>query len=320
MKQLAILFVLFASTGCSRKDLWVFNNFENQQKCVVESVNELRQDSSDFFVVKTYNNFGQLTHFTAQVRDEVAMNYLFDYDITYGLNKAVFKGTTKALWWVPDVYPGPDEPVDPNAPMHPEEVPDLSDLRDIEVLLDTKTRYPVEVRYAATGESLLKLKYDHRSFLSQVGNFNVTTDNQGNILSILTPPLVEEEPYYGPQQTGIWYTYSEKELPRGASQYYETPNVFINRMYTILEILNWGPIQPHRERTVLVLQIAYAEEYVPSPFMYMSYSDHQYDGKGNLMSYYIDGDTRRYLPYIELPRLETTRQINWMCRDNWVKK
>jgi hypothetical protein len=36
MKLLTILIVLFASTGCSRKDLWVFNNFENQQKCVVE--------------------------------------------------------------------------------------------------------------------------------------------------------------------------------------------------------------------------------------------------------------------------------------------
>jgi hypothetical protein len=320
MKQVAILFIVLAATGCSRKDLPVLKNFENQQKCVVESVNEHRQDSSDFFVVKTFNNYGQLTHFTAQVRDEVAMNYLFDYDVTYELNKAVFKGTTKALWWVPDVYPGPDEPVDPNASRHPEEVPELSESRDIEVLLDSKTHNPVEARYAATGESLLKLKYDYRSFLRQVGNFNVTTDNQGNILSILTPPLVEEEPYYGPQQTGIWYTYSDKQLPRGSSQYYETPNVFISRMYTILEILNWGPIQPHRERTALTLQLNYGEEYVPSPFMYMSYSDHKYDAKGNLMSYYIDGDIRRYLPYIELPRLEATRHINWMCRDNWVKK
>lgn len=311
-----ILFLLVSLiASCTKKDLWIFRNVEKTENCEAESFNADKQNSSDVFVLKTFNNYGLVTHFKAQVRDVYGMNYLFDYDITYGFNRAVLRGSTKAIWWVSDSPPeDPDTPVDPDASTHPEEDVTLRDTSAIEVVLDSKTRYPVEVKKLNTGESRLILKYDNRGFLSQVNNFIVTTDAEGNILKILTPPLVEEDPYYGPQQLGIWYTYSDKELPAGSPQYYETPNVFISPMYSMLEILNWGPIQPHRERTEMVMQIAYGEEYLPSPFLNTTYTNHQYDAKGKLISYLFEGDTRRYLPYFGSAWLSANRSLSWECR------
>lgn len=315
MRHISVLLIYLLTVSCHKKDLLIFKHIEKTENCVVESFNAEKQNSSDVYVLKTLTNYGQVTHFKAQVRDVNGMNYVYEYNITYGFNRAILKGSTKAIWWVLDNPPeDPDAYVDPDAPKHPEEDVSLRDTSTIEVILDSKTRYPLEVKNVNTGESLLKLKYDNRGYLSHVNNYIVTTDASGNILKILTPPLVEEEPYYGPQQLGIWYNYSENELPANSPHYYETPNVFISPMYSILEILNWGPIQPHRERTEMLMQIAYGEEYLPSPFLYVTYTNHQYDDKGKLIGYQFDGDIKRYLPYSGITAITATRSINWHCR------
>ncbi|HET9745785.1 MAG TPA: hypothetical protein VFP97_08735 [Chitinophagaceae bacterium] len=143
--------------------------------------------------------------------------------------------------------------------------------------------------------------------------FNVNTDNSGNILSILTPPLVEEEPYYGPQQLGIWYRYSNSVLPKGASQYYETPTIFISPAFSMLELLNWGLFQPSLERVHVTLQHGYGEEYLPSTLMDADYLNHQYDQEGNLIKYDFQGDVRRELPYQGTLGKTSVRSISWKC-------
>ena len=150
-----------------------------------------------------------------------------------------------------------------------------------------------------------------------MGSYIVTTDNRGNIISILTPKPTE--PYLYGQQLGITFTYSDSNTARKTNQYYETPYIFIHPMYSLLEVLNWGPFQPHAERTGLTLQHFYVDpelvEYnIPSPWTYANYVDHQYDEHGNLISYTFDGDlTKDYpIPYSH-ETAQRQRIINWSC-------
>ena len=315
--RIFVVFTLFLALGCTKKDIQAFKNYQKKNTCVTVSINADKQNSDDFFVVKTFDEYGIVRHLKTQIHNIYGSAILFDYDITYEDNKAIFKGSTKVYFWELDNPPSGEDPYtppDPDAPKHPEEQVEYRDTRDFEVLFDKKTRFPVEVRYVESQESVLKLIYNHKGYLSQVGNYNVTTDNRGNILSILTPPLVEEEYYYGPQQLGVRYYYSDQNVAKTTNQYYETPNIFISPMYSILEILAWGPFQPDLERISVNLQHTYGEEYLPDPTMGMSYYNHQYDQQGNLVSYSFEGDIRRALPY---PMGRDIRQLNrtieWKC-------
>lgn len=200
MRRLFILLVLAVASGCSKKDAQLFKKYQDRNRCTVVAVNVDKQHTDDFFMIKTFEN-GLLTHINTQVGDIYGTRFQMNYAIAYAQNKAVFHGSTRAFDWVPDSLPqDPDAPSDPQAPRHPEEKAELRDTRDFEILLHPKTHFPIEVRYVRGGESILKLRYNDRGFLSHVGNFIVTTDAGGNILSVLTPRLEEEEPYYGPQQ------------------------------------------------------------------------------------------------------------------------
>lgn len=323
MRQIAPLVILLLSIGCTKKDIQAFKNKHNKSQCEVVSVNADKQNSDDYFVIKTFNQQGMLIHIKAQIRDVHNVTSRFDYDITYTGNKAIFKGSRKLYDWIPDTPPDPNVPWDPYAPSHPEEMTDGRDTLDFEILTDKKTSNPVEVRHTQSGQSLLKVFYDAKGYLSRVETgsttYYATTDDRGNILSLLTPPLVEEYYYYGPQQLGVHYIYNNQDVAKGANHYYEAPAIYISPMYSLLEILGWGPFQPNRERTAVTIQIGYVEEYVPDPTLWMSYHDHQYDQKGNLVGYRFEGDVCAY--YQEFcGHRQYSRSISWQCDENTGKE
>lgn len=320
MRKCFLLLISIFALSCTKKDVQLIKHYLNNNRCSVVSINADKQNTDQFFMIKTFNDNKALTHIKFQVNDIYGDRYQFDYSISYEKDKAIFKGSTKVFTWVLDTPPeDPDAPVDPDAPTHPEEIIELRDTRNFEILLDRRSHYPIEVRYLPSGELALKLEYNNRGFLSKVGHFIVKTDNRGNILTILTPPLVEEEPYYGPQQLGIWNTYSDRSLPHNAKMFYETPTIFISPMYSLIELLNWGPFQPDRERIHVTLQHRYAEEYLPSSTMESDYSSHQYDSNGNLISYDFEGDVRRAIPYQSTIVQRGNRSIKWQCSGGPVK-
>jgi hypothetical protein len=157
------------------------------------------------------------------------------------------------------------------------------------------------------------LTYNHRGFLTKVGDYNVTTDSRGNITSILTPPYEGE--YYHGQVLGVWYSYSD-DSSKKRKQYYETPNIMISSMYSLLEVLNWGDLQPDRERTGAYIQYAFGDEYYPvQPLIEANYSNHQYDSDGKLLGYTFAGNFYEPLPYSYTGGI-ATRSIGWRCRES----
>jgi hypothetical protein len=324
MRNISIFFLSFTLlTGCTKKDVLFIKHYLKESKCSVVSISAKKQNTNNFFLIKTFNENRVLTHVKFQLNDVEGVLHQYDYAITYKQDRAIFKGIAKGFNWFPETEPEFPNPPDPDAPYLLEEIVEMRDTRDFEILLDHRSHYPVEVRYLQSGESVLKLEYNNRGFLnkvvSNIGLFNVTTDHHGNILTILTPPLVEEEPYYGPQQLGIWITYNERSTPRNANIFYDTPTIFISPMYSLIELLNWGPFQPDRERAYYTLQHRYGEEYLPSPTMSSEYSNHQYDSDGNLIKYDFVGDIRQAFPIVGTIVQRDQRSISWQCAGRPVK-
>ena len=96
-------------------------------------------------------------------------------------------------------------------------------------------------------------------------------------------------------------------------------------MYSLLEVLNWGPFQPNAERTGLSLLHYYEDpkliEYdVPSRWVNAQYTNHQYDVNGNLASYTFDGDLTRDCPSpFHRETAQKQRILNWSCDNAAVK-
>jgi hypothetical protein len=139
------------------------------------------------------------------------------------------------------------------------------------------------VKYIGNNNPELVLSYDKHGTLTGVNNFIVTTDREGNIVSILTPKPTD--PFLYGQQLGVNFTYSASTLPKKTNQYYETPYIFVHPIYSLLEVLNWGPFQPKAERTGLSLQRTFEDpelgEYpIPSVWLNASYLEHKYDENG----------------------------------------
>lgn len=299
MKYLTVSLMALTLLGCSKKDIQLYKHYLKQNSCNVASVNANKQESFDFFVLKTYDELGKVTHLKTKIRELHAIMNVYDYDITYADNKAIFKGSKESF-------------IDPQV-----ELIENRDTRSFEVLFDRKTLNPIEVRYVQNQETVLRLSYDHKGYLSRVNDYIVSTDKRGNILSILTQ--LSPDDYYYPQQLGVYYGYSDREV-RGTHQYYETPNSYIHPMYSILEVLGWGPLQPNLERISFTINPEYGDEYIPQSGLNMSgiYSNHKYDSNGNLISYTFDGDI--WMPdavgyeIITYPG-RAERTINWQCRE-----
>lgn len=321
MMKYAALILLILFAGCTKSNWLLYRNYLKDQKhgCYPVSINANTHNSSDFYVIKTFNNIGLLTHLKLQLRDLDGDTHVYDYNVSYAPGKAVFKGTTKIFYWLLDNPPPDGEYPLPGAPRHPEEQVNLRETRDFEILFETKTGYAREVRYVNSSTAELRLTYDKNGRLMKVSDYNVTTDKKGNILSILLPK--ERDPYGNQQQLGVTYTYSDV-VDKNRRQYYETPAIFIHPMFSLLEVLDWGPFQPTRERTGFSILHTYYDpllgEYpLPIPFFVAQYTGHRYDANGNLTGYTFDGDlTKDYTFPVNHETAQIERVIAWSCSDN----
>jgi len=325
--RVAILLLIIMVVGCTKTDIQLYKNIVKKQKnsCYVVSINADKQNTSDFYVVKTLNDYGLVVHLKTQLRDIEGMTYVYDYDITYSTGKAIFKGSTKAFYWELDNPPpqdpnGPYIPPEPGAPRHPIEDLEKRETRDFEIFFDEKTGYANEVKFVNSVNPEVHLTYDKSGRFTAIGPYIVTTDQKGNILSILQPEPIE--PYYAGQQLGVTFEYSDLNSAKKTNQYYETPFIFIHPMYSILEVLNWGPFQPNAQRTGYgMLWYIYDPELVgeygaPSPWVWAQYSDHQYDESGKLVGYTFYGDLTRDPPGTDgNETAQTPRTIEWRCNE-----
>jgi hypothetical protein len=246
-----------------------------------------------------------------------------DYDISYQPGKAVFEGVTKVIDWLPDNPPQDGEIPEPGAPRHPEEDISMRDTRDFEILLDKQSGYAGLVRYVNSNAAALTLTYTNSGKLSAVNDYSVVTDNKGNILSMLSPK--SNDPYGTGQQLGITYSYAEGNGSNRKHQYYESPFIFIHPMFSLLEVLDWGPFQPNKERTGFYIQHNYEDpelgEYpIPLPFVTAQYTEHIYDASGNLISYTYDGDLTQDFPFpVNHETAQIKRTIVWNCNGKVTK-
>jgi hypothetical protein len=322
MKNVAaglLLIVVFAQLACTKMEL--VHRFRDQVKppCVVASVNAEREATNDFYVIRSFNSAGKLMHIKTQLRDIYGTTYVYDYKISYSYNRALLTGTTTEIFWEKD---NPEEWTE-DPPVHPGST-SVIDNKPIEILFDGRTGFAKKVRYQLDRQPLLEVTYDSNEYLDSVKGYtwnketdhldttlvDVLVDATGNITQLLKIGDSASDAYFG--HVGVRYQYSENAI--GKKHYYETPNIFIHPMYSLLEVLDWGPFQPNRQRI-------WSEVYWNHPpdeidmdvFINAEYVDHQYDADGKLVSYTLNGETTRFdetggTPWVVRPRI-----ISWKC-------
>ena len=319
MRLLFTLLMVSLLMACSKKDVVRIVNEIKKERCHAIAINEDKQLTDDFYVIKEFDNNMVLKRIKAQLRDLDGGTRVFDFGISYSNGKAIFKGSVKTYYWDLDNPPeqdpnGPEVYPEPDAPTHPVEQDELRDTRSFAISFDRRTGHATEVRYLGQTTPELKLSYDRNGRLSRVNEYVVKTDNRGNILSILNP---DEFPYYPGQQLGVEYGYNYTQ--KNKRQYYETPFIFIHPFYSLLEVLDWGPFQPVSERKGFFIRYSYFPDelphYIPDQVVYADYYNHKYDGFGNLISYEYEGNTSMPFPLIPdyLYRGHRTRSIDWSC-------
>jgi hypothetical protein len=262
-------------------------------------VNEAQQQTNDFFLIRTFDRNGTLVHLKTQLKDILENTYVYDYDVAYAVNKIVLSGKTIQTNWTLD----DPEDLSPDPAIHFTGSEVIS-TKNIEIFLDAKAKYPVEVRHARSPRPLMTLQYDRHHFLDSVHvfvydkenlayvlDFNVTTDAWGNIVSIhenADPQTIEKFGYLG-----VEYAYAEG-APSHRHEFYETPNIFIDPMFNLLEVLDIGPFQPNRQRIGGSISWIYPPDEINiDTYIEFSYRDHVYDRKGNLINYTFDGEFGR---------------------------
>lgn len=306
-----VLTVAIAIAGCTKKDILYYKKYVKENKCQVVSINADQQNTDNFFLVKTLDQWGKLTHIKTQLRDVSGGTYIYDYDVSYLSNKAIFKGTTTATYW--DL--NPEENTDPmyNDPPAHFAGKEVVDNKDFEVLFDAKTRFATQVRYAGSQTPLVTIKYDRRNFIDSVNEFDVTTDQRGNILSIYLGGDPRQIEMFG--YIGVTYGYNDQTGKR-RRQFYEPASIFVHDKYSLLEVLDWGPFQPDKERTGFDVMWAYPPEEINMDVnVSTSFHDHIYDSQGNLISYTYEGDFERtYYPFATHAGIRQ-RQLEWTCMD-----
>lgn len=96
MKYMSAFLIILILSACSKKDISWYKQYLKSNSCNVVSVNVNNQDSFDFFVLKTYDKSGNLTHLKTKIRELHTILNVYEYDITYADNKAIFKGSKKS--------------------------------------------------------------------------------------------------------------------------------------------------------------------------------------------------------------------------------
>lgn len=317
--QLTVCVYFVLLPGCSKKDLRYYYGHIQQQGCQVVSVNPQKEKPNDFTLERTTDKSGVLRHIRAEVFDIYGGTFLFDYEIQYSGPKAFLKGSTRYYTWEYDNPPienpnGPNEDPGQDPPVHLKEDITKRDARTVEVSLDRRTGHATEMRYAAANTPAVRLSYNGQGRLTRVNDYLVETDGTGNILSVLLPPNPES---YN-QRLGIRYTYNEASVAGARKQFYEAVYVFVHPLYSLLELLDWGPFQPTRERVGVEVTFRYQEvdlpPYIPDPSVSAMFYDHQYDASGRLTGYEFLGHLHNEAPYYSNVGLRH-RLITWDCHN-----
>ena len=326
-----MLAAMFFSLSCTKKDIQVYKHYLKKNPCRAVSFNAGKQSTSDFYMVKTFDANGVLTHLKTQLKDIEGNTYVYDYDITYTSNVAKFEGSTTVYRWdfdKPEEHRPWDEKYDP--PVHPVELTDQKDTRGFSITLDEKTGYATKAQFNDGLLAGLHLRYDKRGFLDSVIvnyhfvspdgdhfsslNYDATTDESGNIMSV----YLKEEPTE--QVLGLRYDYNEVSS-KGHNQFYEPTNIFIHPLFTLLEVLNWGPFQPDHERTLVEIITTFRFPGIDWDYLITSdYVNHQYDERGNLTGYTFSGEFTKGFGYWGWAfRGVRDQRIEWTCNGSKVK-
>lgn len=303
--------VMLILSGCTKKDLLFFKKVVRDNQCQIVSVNQDKQSTNDFFLIKKIDKWGRVIHIKTQLKDIYANVYLYDYDITYEKNKAIFKGYTAEMNWFLDVENNTNPNFfDPPAYFRGKSI---IDNKSFEVLFDQKTKFATQVKYTGSHVPLVTIKYDKRNFVDSINEFDVTTDRHGNYLTIFRPGSESDVAMFG--YRGITYWYNEQDQRR-KKVFYEPTSIYIHDKYSLLELFDWGPFQPDRERTDCELMWEYPpEEIEMDVIIYSKFYDHIYDQRGNLTAYTFEGEFSRS-PGPEPPYAGIRpRNVRWRCAD-----
>jgi hypothetical protein len=270
--------------------------------CFTESLNPEKIQDTVFepAFLKTFDDFGHITHIKMQVVGYYGELIVFDHDITYTKKKALLKGCMKVFYRFYDC-----EPCNGDEPYYIKEIEEDRNEKDIEILLDTNSGFATEVyqpdasltdisNYYNGGH--IKLFYNDLQLLDKVVfpsdssgyyTWKIVSDENGNIIGIHLADSTNE--------SRITYHYSSAGI--GRNLFYEpSPPYLIHAYYSLLEALNWGPFQPKLER--LYSSFIIYEGSTPNEVFY---SDHKYSLEGNLVSYSHDGG-------------QSINNVKWECK------
>ncbi len=318
MKYFSLAYMLLIITACRKNDFFPNPYNKPNPGCEVISINADKQDSYDFYMIKTLGKYGQPTHIKTQIRDVYGRVYLFDYNINYSADRAIFTGKTKEIFWVLD---NPDDEFADDPAMH-KEGEETIDNRSFEVFINKKTGFASFARYADNKFPILEFTYDKRSLLDSIKTFfinendnkpgtayfDVTNDIHGNIVSIFAEGDSASNAYFG--NLGVRFMIEPKTQSKGRKLFYEPEPIYVSRFYSLLQTLDWGPFQPDRERSWFEIQVTYPPDEINIDVLVDgNYLNHKYDDKGKLTGYDLDAD----LHWLTSPRFLHARNLVWNC-------
>jgi hypothetical protein len=299
MKHLLSVVGILLLFACRKNDYILIKHFTDRHHVVV-AINEDKQNTNDFYLLRTFDTQGKLVHIKTQLKDIFGNTYVYDYKVSYGNNKLVLTGNiTQNDWLLNDPE---DLSSDPEVHYAGSQV---IDTRSYEILLDPKIKFPLAVIFADGKRPLLKLSYDRRNYLDSLHlvvyneksvayslDYNVTTNAYGDIMSVRQNADPETVNKYG--YLGVEYNYAEGAVGN-KHEFYESPNILIDGMFNLLELIDIGPFQPTKRRTGGTIIWTYPPDEIDlDTRIDFEYRDHQYDAKGNLIHYTFDGEFGRF--------------------------
>lgn len=77
------MIVIAFSFSCTKKDIQAYKRYVKKNPCMAVSFNADKQNTNDFYMVKTFDANGVLTHLKTQLKDIEGNTYVYDYDITF---------------------------------------------------------------------------------------------------------------------------------------------------------------------------------------------------------------------------------------------
>ena len=70
MRYITFSIIVLSLCACSKKEIcYCISIILKNNPCHVASINANNQNSDDFFVLKTYNEYGKITHLKTKIRE-----------------------------------------------------------------------------------------------------------------------------------------------------------------------------------------------------------------------------------------------------------